>query len=89
MTLQAAAATGPVSVIVDRISEQLQPDAELMHQIATAGLLPGHTVHIQQTTNGVLAWGDDHHFEFDVRVGEHVFVRLAPLRPHSGEVQVA
>jgi DtxR family transcriptional regulator, Mn-dependent transcriptional regulator len=89
MTLHAAAAADPVSVIVDRISEQLQPNAELMHRIAVAGLMPEHVVRVRRTGNGVEAWANGDHFEFDSQVAEHVFVRLVPSRLSSGAVQLA
>src|SRR4051812_22921401 len=37
-------AAGGEEVVVSRISESLQPDAELMHRLSAAGLRPGHRV---------------------------------------------
>src|SRR4051812_48751176 len=41
------------SVVVERISEQLQPDAATMHQLTDAGLRPGLQVHVAATLGGV------------------------------------
>ena len=85
VTLSAAVASGgAVTVIIERISEQLQPDAELMHELAAAGLLPGRTVVVAQSPSGVEIYGDTRHFPFDNRVAEHLFVR--PIAAESDPV---
>jgi DtxR family Mn-dependent transcriptional regulator len=73
-----AAASGWVSV--DRISEQLQPDADLMHRFAQAGLLPNRTVHVAHSDSGdvVVGNGPDERHVFNAFVAEHVFVRPTP-----------
>jgi DtxR family Mn-dependent transcriptional regulator len=78
LSLTAAAAAAPGEVVINRISEQLQPDAELMHRIDAAGMRPGRTVHIAPGTKGVEVWiGDGEHTLFDRVVADHVFVHVA------------
>lgn len=71
------AATGPdVEVIVDRISEQLQPDAETMHLLTTVGLRPGKRVHVGSDGTTVQVWSADAEpVALERRVSDHVFVR--------------
>ncbi len=78
VTLSIAAGSRATTVIVDRISELLQPDAELMHRFADASLLPGRTVNALSTAIGVEIWAGGERFGFDSRVAEHVFVRAVP-----------
>ena len=58
LTLTAAAAADDVEVTVDRISEQIQPDAAIMHRLKLASLRPGHRVHVRATAGGVEVWAD-------------------------------
>jgi DtxR family Mn-dependent transcriptional regulator len=57
--LRSLAATGAghendtVSVVIERISEQLQPDAELMRQFAACGLLPQGRITVSQVSGGL------------------------------------
>jgi DtxR family Mn-dependent transcriptional regulator len=69
---------GATDVIIDRISEVLQPDAELMHRLNAAGLRPGQHVQVAAAPDGirVLADGGDAAV-FDRQVAEHVFARTA------------
>jgi DtxR family transcriptional regulator, Mn-dependent transcriptional regulator len=72
---QAAAAPG-TTITVDRISEQLQSDAELLHRLDTAGLRPGHPVQVTPTESGVqVTMADSTTTEFGRDISDHVFVR--------------
>jgi DtxR family Mn-dependent transcriptional regulator len=52
-TLASVAGTGDkVEVTVQRISEQLQPDAKLMRQLSAGGIVPGRTVTVTRTPAG-------------------------------------
>ena len=74
----AADAPAAGSVVIHRISEQLQPDASLMHRLSGAGMRPGSVVQIAPTVHGVEVWveGGDRTL-FDREVSDHVFVRVA------------
>jgi len=89
VTLRAAGvALSGQSVVVERISEQLQPDAATMHQLTDAGLRPGERVHVAATADGVEVWTDDERILLDRQVSEHVFVRadvpVAAVAPAAG-----
>ncbi|MEO6887169.1 MAG: metal-dependent transcriptional regulator [Jatrophihabitantaceae bacterium] len=77
----AAAVTGTVEFVVDRISEQLQPDAPTMHRIDLAGLRPGGRVHVApglpglNGVRGVEVWSDGERTALDQHVSNHIFVR--------------
>jgi DtxR family Mn-dependent transcriptional regulator len=69
---------GGGEVVVERISEQVQNDSEVMHRVGLAGLRPGsrHTacstavgVEVSDSEHGSSALGTD--------VSDHIFVRLA------------
>jgi DtxR family Mn-dependent transcriptional regulator len=78
LSLSEAAATASGEVVIDRISEQLQPDAELMHRLDAAGMRPGRTVRVAPGFQGVEVWtGDGDHTLFDRVVADHVFVQVA------------
>jgi len=77
LTLTTAAEVPDSVVTVDRISEQLQPDADLMRRLADAGLRPGGVVHVSPTTRGVEVWSDGDRINFARLVSDHVFVRSA------------
>jgi DtxR family Mn-dependent transcriptional regulator len=71
-----AADGAEVEVVVDRISEQLQPDAALMHRLDLAGLRPGRRVAVKAAPGGVEVRGDDERpSQFTRAVADHVFVR--------------
>jgi DtxR family transcriptional regulator, Mn-dependent transcriptional regulator len=75
-TLSRAALAPDAVVTIDRISEQLQPDAALMRQLFDAGLRPGTSVHATSTARGdVEVWEDGEHVAFSQVVADHVFVR--------------
>ena len=79
-------------VVISRISEQLQPDAELMHRLDMAGMRPGRRVRVAVVRGvvepaavrvaagpqGVEVWVEGgEHATFDRVVADHVFVRVA------------
>jgi len=76
ITLTAAGiARSGQSVLVARISEQLQPDAAMMHRLTDAGLRPGRQVSVTLTPHGVEVWTDDQRSVLERHVSDHVFVR--------------
>ncbi|SHG71949.1 iron (metal) dependent repressor, DtxR family [Jatrophihabitans endophyticus] len=77
VTLSEAASAERV-VEVDRISEMLQPDAELLHRLSDAGMRPGHKVAVAPAGAGVEVWVDDGPRSTFARVvTDHVFVRVS------------
>jgi DtxR family Mn-dependent transcriptional regulator len=78
VTLTTAASGQDTQVIVDRISEQLQPDAALMHRLSDADIRPGRRVHVAPSATGVDVWTDTApRTSFARGVSDHVFVRVA------------
>jgi len=78
LSLTEAIADAKGEVVISRISEQLQPDAELMHRMDVAGMRPGGRVRVAAGALGVEVWVDDgEHTTFDRVVADHVFVRVA------------
>ena len=78
MTLTSAAHNGGGEVVVDRISEQLQPDAALMHRLSAAEVLPGHRVRVGSAAGGVEVWTDDaRRTTFGRSISDHVLVRAS------------
>ena len=78
LSLTEAVAGAHDEVVINRISEQLQPDAELMHRLDEAGMRPGHTVSVAAGPQGVEVWvADGEHVSFDRVVADHVFVQTA------------
>ncbi len=83
LTLSAAADAGAVTVVIDRISEQLQPDAAILHDLTRAGLRPGLRARIAPATaeggsaaDGALVLTDTgESVLFPRPVTDHVFVR--------------
>ena len=76
VTLTIAAQEPDAVVRIDRISEQVQADAELMGRFNAAGLRPGRTLRVAPTAAGVEVWEDGTRTAFDRFVGDHVFVAL-------------
>jgi DtxR family Mn-dependent transcriptional regulator len=76
VTLTAAAQGPDTVVIVDRISEQLQPDAGTMHRLVLADLTPGHRIHVGMQHPGVEVWTDGDRTAVERHVSDHVFVRV-------------
>jgi DtxR family Mn-dependent transcriptional regulator len=82
ITLTAAAQLPNPFVRIDRISEQVQADADLMGKFNTAGLRPGHTLRVAPTADGIEVWADGTHTCFDRFVGDHVFVTVVDNAAH-------
>jgi DtxR family Mn-dependent transcriptional regulator len=76
LTLTAASQQPDALVRIDRISEQVQADAELMGRFTTAGLRPGRVMHAAQGESEIEVWDDGEHTTFDRFVTDHVFVTL-------------
>jgi DtxR family Mn-dependent transcriptional regulator len=77
LTLVDAAAKHPDELVrIDRISEQIQADAELMGRFNDASLRPGSTLHVTASDAGIEVWDQGEHSTFDHFVAEHVFVTL-------------
>jgi DtxR family transcriptional regulator, Mn-dependent transcriptional regulator len=78
LSLTSAVGQARAEVVISRISEQLQPDAELMHRLDAAGMRPGQRVCVAATARGVEVWvqGGEHN-TFDQVVADHIFVRVA------------
>jgi DtxR family Mn-dependent transcriptional regulator len=73
-----AAATGERQVEIERISELLQPDADLLHRLTDAGMRPGHTITIAPAGREVAVWnGAGPRLVFGRAITDHVFVRVA------------
>lgn len=82
LTLNSAAAVAVgAEFVVDRISEQLQPDAPTMRLIDLAGLRPGGRVHVApgqagpHGVRGVEVWSDGERTALDHHISNHIFVR--------------
>jgi DtxR family transcriptional regulator, Mn-dependent transcriptional regulator len=69
-------ATGSsATVLIERISEQLQPDAALMHRLSESGLRPGSQVKVSTSGDGVQVWSDAGSIPLERTVADHIFVR--------------
>lgn len=78
VSLRRSVDEGSSQVIVDRISEVLQPDAELMHRLNAAGVRPGQHIEVAVAPDGVQVRADGAApVVFEDRVADHVFVRTA------------
>jgi DtxR family Mn-dependent transcriptional regulator len=75
VSLTAAARPDPVEVIVDRISEQLQSDAVMMHRLTDAGLRPGQLVHVNALDGAVKVVVEGRDITLERHLSDHVFVR--------------
>jgi DtxR family Mn-dependent transcriptional regulator len=62
-------------VLIERISEQLQPDAALMHRLSECGLRPGSQVKVSASGDGVEVWSDADPVRLEHTVADHIFVR--------------
>jgi DtxR family Mn-dependent transcriptional regulator len=76
LTLTQAASPAGTDIVVDRISEQIQPDPEAMRVLTAAGLRPGHRVRASRDEAGVRVGDDPGAAALDRRISDHVFVRL-------------
>jgi len=75
-TLAATVLRDPVRVRIERISEMLQPDAELMRQLSAAGLTPGLTASVSRDQAGLHVRGTPDSEIVSDTVAEHIFVSL-------------
>jgi DtxR family transcriptional regulator, Mn-dependent transcriptional regulator len=75
ISLTAAAQGAGAEVTVDRISEQIQPDAELMHRLTRADLRPGQRVHVGMAGRDVEVWTNGERTAIEAGISDHVFVR--------------
>jgi len=91
LTQAGAGADGGLVVVVDRISEQLQPDVATMRMLLSAGLRPGRRVLVRSRAGAVEVTADPgrepapgtaetasgHRVELPLSVADHLFVRPA------------
>src|SRR5581483_6070031 len=76
-SLTAAATRGETQAVVDRISEQLQGDADVMRRLSEAGITPGTAITVDLGPDGavrILNRGSSD--VFDRTIADSVFVRL-------------
>jgi DtxR family Mn-dependent transcriptional regulator len=62
------------TVIVRRIGEPIQTDAQLMHTLRRAGVQPGSVVSVTESAGGVLVGSGGEAAELQSDVASHVFV---------------
>lgn len=74
-SLQSVAAGDEARVNVRRISEEMQKDETLMSALRRIGALPGKTVTVQATAEGVLVGSGGETAEIFPEAAEHIFVR--------------
>ena len=63
------------SVLVRRISEEMQKDETLMSALRRVGAMPDKTVHVQVTSEGVLVGSGGETAEIVPEAADHIFVR--------------
>ena len=73
--LSDAATSAEALVHVKRISEEMQKDEELMGLLRRVGALPGKTVTIAKTEDGILIGSGGETAELVQEAAEHIFVR--------------
>ena len=81
VTLTEAAARTGAEIVVDRISEQIQPDPAAMRLLTAAGLRPGCRVRVRADGADVRVGDEPMSFAVDRRISDHVFVRPVPSPP--------
>ncbi len=69
-----AASNTDTTVTVRRISEQLQPDADIMLTLRESGVQPGQEVVLRASDGGVRIIGEDGHRDLPADVAGHIFV---------------
>jgi DtxR family transcriptional regulator, iron-dependent repressor len=75
ISLREAADSGRTTVVVRRISEQLQPDVKVMHRLTEAGIRPGRELELTACTSGVrVRCGGHDSADLDEYVAAHVYV---------------
>ncbi|WP_435974676.1 metal-dependent transcriptional regulator [Streptomyces sp. Qhu_M48] len=62
------------TVVVRRIGEPIQTDAQLMYTLRRAGVQPGSVVSVTESPGGVLVGSSGEAAELDAEVASHVFV---------------
>ncbi|MGW5352074.1 metal-dependent transcriptional regulator [Streptomyces sp. NPDC004031] len=62
------------SVVVRRIGEPIQTDAQVMHTLRRAGVQPGAVVSVTSSAGGVMVGSGGEAAELDAEVASHVFV---------------
>ncbi len=68
----------PTTVVIERISEQLQPDDVLMRTLAAARVMPGSELQVAAHSDGVEVWADGTtRTTLDRVTADHVFVVAA------------
>ncbi|MER7908600.1 MULTISPECIES: metal-dependent transcriptional regulator [unclassified Streptomyces] len=67
-------ASGGKTVVVRRIGEPIQTDAQLMYTLRRAGVQPGSVVSVSESAGGVLVGSSGEAAELDAEVAAHVFV---------------
>jgi DtxR family Mn-dependent transcriptional regulator len=77
LTMEEALRQGSPKAVVQRISEQIQPDAETMRELREAGVQPGRTVQLAPAGRGLLVRSDSGETTVDGVVARHVFVTVA------------
>jgi DtxR family Mn-dependent transcriptional regulator len=75
-TLAASVTDVSTKVRIERISENLQPDAELMRLLSLTGLTPGSTVSIERTKDGIQVSGGQQDTVVGAPVAEGIFVSV-------------
>ena len=76
LTLEQAAARGTGEAVVRRISEQIQPDADIMRDLRTAGVQPGETVKLVAEGKGLHLTTHQGTTTVDDTTARHVFVSV-------------
>ena len=76
LTLEQAAARGSGEAVVRRISEQIQPDADIMRDLRTAGVQPGETVKLVPEGEGLQLTTHQGTTTVDDTTARHVFVSV-------------
>ncbi|MEU5215373.1 metal-dependent transcriptional regulator [Streptomyces sp. NPDC020807] len=67
-------ASGGKTVVVRRIGEPIQTDAQLMYTLRRAGVQPGSVVSVSESPGGVLVGSSGEAAELDPEIAAHVFV---------------
>ncbi|MFI9213105.1 metal-dependent transcriptional regulator [Streptomyces sp. NPDC053253] len=67
-------ASGGKTVVVRRIGEPIQTDAQLMYTLRRAGVQPGSVVSVTESPGGVLVGSSGEAAELNADVAAHVFV---------------
>jgi DtxR family Mn-dependent transcriptional regulator len=62
------------SVVVRRIGEPIQTDAQIMYTLRRAGVQPGAVVSVTEAPGGVLVGSGGEAAELDAEIASHVFV---------------